>query len=176
MSYDYWKWDKVIPKEYCNVILNSINWDKKIDARINSGEKALEKRKTDIVWEMPLSVIGCIADKYIRIANICAGWDFNITNIDDIQIGKYHSNGFYDWHIDTNKKEDIPRKLSFSMLLNDCSEFEEGKFEFKNLDEQPILEQGTIIVFPSDLLHRVTPVTKGERISAVTWMRGPKFK
>ena len=31
-------------------------------------------------------------------------------------------------------------------------------------------------VFPSFLKHRVTPVTEGERISAVTWMHGTKFK
>ena len=35
--------------------------------------------------------------------------------------------------------------------------------------------KGTIIVFPSMLLHKVTPVTKGIRHSLVQWFSGPDF-
>ncbi len=37
-------------------------------------------------------------------------------------------------------------------------------------------KQGTLIVFPSYTLHEVTPVTKGERNSLVTWVTGKPFK
>jgi len=33
-----------------------------------------------------------------------------------------------------------------------------------------------IIVFPSDMEHRVAPVTKGIRYSLVVWFLGPPFK
>ena len=36
--------------------------------------------------------------------------------------------------------------------------------------------QGTIIVFPSMLPHRVTPVTEGVRYSLVQWFSGPDFR
>ena len=36
--------------------------------------------------------------------------------------------------------------------------------------------QGTIIIFPSMLQHRVTPVTNGTRYSLVQWFSGPNFK
>lgn len=36
-------------------------------------------------------------------------------------------------------------------------------------------EKGTVIIFPSYLLHRVTPVTKGIRRSLVLWIEGPAF-
>jgi len=179
MSYTYWKWDKAIPQEYCKAILKNIDWEKaetgKIKQKTTKAQLA-KKRKTDIVWEDPLSVIGCIADKYIRSANIFAGWNFDLTQIENIQIGKYYHGGFYNWHIDCPAQDENPRKLSFSMLLNDPFEFEGGKLEFKNLKEQPKMEQGSIIVFPSFCTHRVTPVTAGERYSAVTWMRGANFK
>jgi PKHD-type hydroxylase len=35
--------------------------------------------------------------------------------------------------------------------------------------------QGTIIVFPSALFHRVTPVKRGRRYSLVQWYSGPDF-
>ena len=37
-------------------------------------------------------------------------------------------------------------------------------------------KRGTIILFPSTLLHEVTPITSGTRISLVTWVHGPKFR
>jgi predicted 2-oxoglutarate/Fe(II)-dependent dioxygenase YbiX len=37
-------------------------------------------------------------------------------------------------------------------------------------------EKGTILVFPSYMVHGVEPVTKGIRYSCVTWFLGPYFK
>ena len=37
-------------------------------------------------------------------------------------------------------------------------------------------EQGTLIIFPSYILHEVKPVTKGERNSLVAWVTGKQFK
>ena len=37
-------------------------------------------------------------------------------------------------------------------------------------------KQGTLIMFPSYVLHEVKPVTKGERNSLVTWVTGNQFK
>ena len=36
--------------------------------------------------------------------------------------------------------------------------------------------QGTVFCFPSYMLHRVTPVTKGVRKSFVLWLGGSSFK
>jgi PKHD-type hydroxylase len=178
MSYTYWKWDKVIPKKYCELIIKSAAWEKQEIAKVVGNKSGVDpkKRKTDIVWEPPLSVVGCIADRHIRAANISGGWNYEITNTEHIQIGKYYHGGFYGWHADDPVIQENPRKLSFTLLLNDPKEFEGGKFEFKGLKEQPVLEQGSIIVFPSVLEHRVTPVTEGVRYSAVTWMHGPNFR
>lgn len=174
--YLFWKWDKQIPKEYCNLIVKNSTAKNFTDARIDNGVLDKKIRNTDMFWADHTSVIGCIAEKYIRMANVSAGWNYDLSATENIQIGKYHSGGFYGWHVDEAITTEHPRKLSFSLLLNDSSEFSGGKFEFKKMKEQPVLEQGSIIVFPSVLEHRVTPVTEGVRYSAVTWMRGPNFK
>jgi len=36
-------------------------------------------------------------------------------------------------------------------------------------------EKGTIICFPSYIIHRVSKVTKGQRRSLVLWIHGPPF-
>jgi PKHD-type hydroxylase len=72
------------------------------------------------------------------------------------------------------------RKLSLIIQLTDPSEYEGGDFQFDSDIPQPdpaeIKQRGTVIVFPSFLRHRVTPVTSGVRRSLVSWVEGPKFR
>jgi PKHD-type hydroxylase len=72
----------------------------------------------------------------------------------------------------------LVRKLSLSLLLND--DFEGGEFHINQGNEkQPIIvptKKGRAILFPSFMIHRVTPVTKGIRRSLVVWVLGPKFQ
>ena len=37
-------------------------------------------------------------------------------------------------------------------------------------------EMGAAISVPSDILHRVIPVTRGRRYSMVAWIHGPPFR
>jgi PKHD-type hydroxylase len=65
------------------------------------------------------------------------------------------------------------------MLLSDPSEFEGGELQVKPYsDEVQTLEikKGRAWFFPSYMLHKVTPVTKGTRRSLVLWVGGPAFK
>jgi PKHD-type hydroxylase len=66
------------------------------------------------------------------------------------------------------------------MFLNDPSEYKGGKFQFNEGTEKAALDvpqvKGRMILFPSFMIHRVTPVTKGIRKSLVAWVLGPKFR
>lgn len=181
--FDYWLWDNALPKWFCEEQIKNIDWNKKTFGQIKYKNDDIvneEKRITDVVWLDRYSPIGCIANTYISRANDQAGWNLNLTEFGSIQIGKYSSEkkGFYDWHTDDGmrpNKEGKVRKLSVSILLSDSSSFEGGNFEFKDFETQPELKQGSIIVFPSQLEHRVKPVISGTRYSAVTWAKGPAF-
>ena len=36
--------------------------------------------------------------------------------------------------------------------------------------------QGSVLVFPSYLVHRVSEITKGTRRSLVNWIEGPRWR
>jgi len=119
--------------------------------------------------------------KYITIAN--KTYNFNLSMInDDIQFSIYRStqNGNYSWHDDiiSNNNFNTIRKLSLSVQLSNEDEYEGGELEIVSAPENFIApkKKGTIILFPSFLVHRVKPVTKGNRISLVLWIDGPPFK
>jgi PKHD-type hydroxylase len=71
------------------------------------------------------------------------------------------------------------RKLSISIQLTDPEEYEGGELKLYDGEEEGVLmdkTQGTLIIFPSYVLHEVMPVTKGTRNSLVTWVTGKQFK
>ena len=73
------------------------------------------------------------------------------------------------------------RKISVSAILND--DYEGGEMRFRTLHENSEVKEtvikpqmGDLIIFPSFIDHKVSPVTKGVRYSVVAWFGGPPFK
>jgi PKHD-type hydroxylase len=98
---------------------------------------------------------------------------------EDIQIARYDAGeaAFFTWHADT-VPSDMTRKISISIPLNEPAEYEGGLLELhqgSNIAHPP-QHAGVPIIFPSWLIHRVTPVTRGSRYSLVAWVRGPNWR
>lgn len=171
-----------VPKALCKWILATSPLNYTNDARVAGGEDGQishELRKTEVVFVPSLSTVGCVLQQHIRDANIRSGWNFDILYSEDIQIGRYVDGGHYDWHVDSfpPNEHNMQRKLTAVLFLSDPNSFEGGDFELKAAPDIPARpQQGDIIIFPSVLEHRVTPVTEGERYTAVCWMLGPAFR
>lgn len=128
----------------------------------------------------------------IKEANIISNWNLSITGHESMQFTKYDKGQFYDWHydcwIDPYKNNTI-RKLSVTVCLSDENDFEGGDLEFALQDNnakkplkkiyricKEVRKKGSLVVFPSFLWHRVTPVIKGTRYSLVIWSTGEPYK
>ena len=83
----------------------------------------------------------------------------------------------YGKHID-RAFEILIRKLSLSIQLTNPKDYEGGELYLYEDEKGTEMkkEQGTLILFPSYILHEVKPVTKGERNSLVSWVTGKQFK
>lgn len=96
----------------------------------------------------------------------------------ELQLTRYSEGDFFDWHLDFGAGEISARKLSITVQLSDPDEYEGGDLQF--MINQKIVnaprEKGTIVIFPSFIIHRVTPITKGIRQSIVGWVSGPPFR
>jgi len=118
----------------------------------------------DRIWQMVLAV-----NKIYKI---------NIDSFELAQIAYYdeEDSGHFDWHSD-NGPTSMRRKISISIPLNDPSEYEGGDIQFNAGGKilAPPQVQGKLIIFPSWVVHRVTPVTKGRRYSMVIWIHGPRW-
>lgn len=140
-------------------------------------------RSSEIRWMTPEPDVSGLLWHFANTANRNA-FGFDISYLQDIQYTTYHAtqNGKYDWHHDTfwGNPTSFDRKISIVVQLSDPRDYEGGDFEidpqYQALPAEEIRTKGAVIVFPSFIRHRVTPVTKGVRRSLVCWVEGPKFR
>tara|TARA_R110000851_G_scaffold53311_4_gene126455 strand:+ start:353 stop:958 length:606 start_codon:yes stop_codon:yes gene_type:complete len=109
-------------------------------------------------------------------------YKFDLTGMrEDFQYTIYPKDaGHYDWHMDIGGPGIMTqRKLSITIELTEHGVDYEGGLLQANLGNGLMdLPQGagTAVLFPSFFVHRVTPVTKGERKSIVLWVGGNHYK
>lgn len=113
-----------------------------------------------------------LRDVMIR-ANVAAGWRFELSGVEPLQLAEYGEGDEYGWHLDIGPGAASLRKLSATVQLSDPDDYEGGALEIWGTDaiDRAI---GSAVVFPSYLVHRVLPVTRGVRRSLVAWMTGEK--
>jgi len=87
------------------------------------------------------------------------------------RIASYKDGGHYGWHVDKALMNGLRTDLSFTLMLS--GDYEGGNLEFDTgISKHSIqLQPGEMIVYPTGVLHQVTPVTKGERLCIVGWIQ-----
>lgn len=172
----------LLSPEQCLDIVDLFSVDEAVTAMIGESKENSRIRDT-LIHPIPQDedsqyLFELIADRVGR-ANMVE-FDFNISGIfTDLQLLQYNEGGHYDWHIDLGPYEAAYRKLSVVIQISDPEDYEGGEVLFKAGDKEHVLpkDQGLIAVFPSYILHKVNPVTKGTRYSLVAWVQGhERFK
>jgi PKHD-type hydroxylase len=134
--------------------------------------------ESDWIFDILEYIANTVNDKYFQ---------FDLIGFDRFQYTVYNQPGaHYTYHSDmafgpvVADELKTPRKLSFSLILSDNSEYQGGDFEVVSNDvKTPIIipqQKGQVIAFPSYITHRITPLISGVRKSIVVWAVGPKFK
>ena len=96
-------------------------------------------------------------------------WDMLLYNVYSGDV-----KGKYGEHIDSSRDWTFDTKLTF--LLNLSPDEYEGGDLVVNKTITDFRKPGSAILFKSHLIHEVTPVTKGERITLTYFINGPKFQ
>ena len=153
------------------------------DALILAAESPdLNYRKSRIGWLTNIPEHDWLYDKLMEMViqanNVL--WKFDLhSTFDDIQYTEYlGGGGHYDYHLDLGPGSASFRKVSVVVQLSDPTEYEGGQLQIlkgRDVETMPS-NKGAVIIFPSYLLHRVTPVTSGLRRSLVMWMGGTHYR
>lgn len=148
-----------------------------VDGAASAGYRA-RRVKHNLQMEKETAAAGAAKQRVLR-----ALWENamvrDATLPRDIQtplINRYEPGMEYGWHVDNalmggahGRRTDA----SVTVFISDPREYDGGELLIQNAggDEQAIkLPAGAAVVYPSGALHRVAPVTRGERLVAVTWI------
>jgi PKHD-type hydroxylase len=156
--------------------------DKATLVGLEQGEEYSRIRVTRTAWIKPGPDTKWIYDRMqalVRTLNDKV-WQFDIRGFsEDFQYTVYQGaeGGHYDWHVDQGGLSKV-RKLSMSLQLTDDAAYEGCDLQLHGTNhiETAPRARGTLIAFPSYVLHRVTPITRGTRKSLVVWTTGPRFR
>lgn len=119
-------------------------------------------------------------------ANESMGWRYELTGVESLQLGLYHPGDHHDWHMDTLSHGEQVRKLTVIVQLDPPDAYTDGDLQLLRfgvdrpdplaLPTEVLRQRGTVVVFPSFLLHRVASVSSGQRRTLVAWVLGPRFR
>jgi PKHD-type hydroxylase len=172
-------WNDAFSKEECQTII-SIAKNKGLIKGTTKGD-VKNVRDSKISWLYPTDGMDWV---FRRVTDIVLNlnerfFQFDLFGLNEgFQFTNYEApSGKYGKHVDRGMNMPV-RKLSISIQLTNPDEYEGGELYLYDADKGNLMDktQGTLILFPSYVLHEVMPVTKGERNSLVTWVTGKQFK
>ncbi|HYG25692.1 MAG TPA: Fe2+-dependent dioxygenase [Caulobacteraceae bacterium] len=90
-----------------------------------------------------------------------------------VVFSRYLGGDAYGFHVDDPVMAGMRTDLSFTLFLAEPETYEGGALLIDGLDgEREVkLPAGSLVLYPTGALHRVTPVTSGERLAAVGWIQ-----
>lgn len=181
MAFTYTIVSKFLTKEECNEILNFSLNELKLEPSqiINSymdGNINTNIRKSNQVFFPYYTKFPFLVEKMSKLLNEyinVKGFDLDYKD-SQFQFTQYNSGDHFSWHKDVvgNKIIDYDRYCSLVIQLND--EYIDGDLQIKdNKNETLTIEKGTgnLILFLSNIEHRVIPVKSGTRYTLVNWVK-----
>lgn len=192
----YRAWPRELPAELCGLVVDLGNRLTAVkatitDDRATDGKRLDEEiRRTEVgFWDETHWINGLLAH-YAALANREA-WNLDFSFMPGVQYATYTEASFFQWHIDELPQPygnlsptrwiGLNRKLSVIVNLSDPQAYEGGDVQLRDRLGNPLAidgvrERGTVLVFPANVAHTVTPVTSGVRNSLVGWCLGPLLR
>ena len=177
IMHNYFSYNNVFTKEECNDIVNySNNYIENHTSNIEINMKMcylLPNEKNNFIYER---IRKLVIETNIKI------WNYNLYDFGEpIKFLEYNekNNSHFKIHNDIGIEQGWQtfRKLTIIVQLTDENTYEGCELMIQNGDKlvNTNKNQGSIIIFPSFMMHQVTPIKKGIRNSLVLWAYGPPF-
>ena len=175
---------KALSDEFCDDVISLSNNYESEKGYVGHGQKGIidkNARLSDVKFLDPGKEQHIIQPIWnlVQLANT-QSFGVDLYGCFVLQFTSYKKGHFYRPHIDVSWKKDhdapkADRKLSVSILLNDPSEFAGGDLIIEG-DKIEMKERGAMVGFPAYMYHEVTKVTRGTRLSLVSWIDGPEWR
>ncbi len=143
----------------------------------NITKQTRKWRKSRIAWIHPIK-----ENMWMFKRIICEFREYpEAVDMQSLQYTIYNRGGHYNWHVDrsTNEKDPIAKRrvVAGVIQLSKPEEYNGGDLYlkvpndemFELVEEKVEREYGKLVIFPANMLHKVSKVTRGIRRSLVFW-------
>lgn len=180
-EHPFTSWNDAFSKEEIEKIIELGESLLPTDAKVGSGLNT-EYRRSKTSWIQLNNETEWIFSRLGHIVSSLNGqfYGFDLHGfVEGLQYTVYSEEdaGCYDWHLDWGSNTP-QRKLSIVTQLSEPDEYDGGDLEIMTSKNPDVVDRcaGRSVVFPSFVLHRVTPVTRGTRKTLVAWICGNQFR
>jgi predicted 2-oxoglutarate/Fe(II)-dependent dioxygenase YbiX len=160
-----------LSKNLIDKILKSSSNKKENDSKVGSNVNKTKKIRKDIFFSVSESKL-LDNDIFLKVKNIVNdNFNIQLDYRETYKIGTYNSDekGFYIPHTDTQGGLEH-RQISIVICLTSKDDYEGGIFKFIDLKKEFKFSVGDAIIFKSNLLHGVEPITSGKRQVLISFM------
>ena len=93
--------------------------------------------------------------------------------LSELLFSRYEPGMHYGSHVDDALMDGMRTDVAFTLFLCDPASYDGGELTIESAAGEDAfkLEAGSLIAYPATSLHRVTDVTRGQRLAAVGWAR-----
>jgi predicted 2-oxoglutarate/Fe(II)-dependent dioxygenase YbiX len=174
ISDNIYVFEKFLSTEECDFILNKCKAELTLSPATVYDDKAKNgnsktNRKSSVGWISDLGFLNKRLTTKLRESFRINGME--VTRLGQYQFTEYKESDYFDWHTDSTDIVYTDRFTSIVIQLND--KYTGGILEIKNIKGESVSIEnkiGTLYMFSSRLVHRVTPVEEGIRYSLVNWV------
>jgi PKHD-type hydroxylase len=168
----------------CDRLLEALAGAPSRDAGLVRQARDHNIRRADLIWLDDVPGTDWVMERMIdlvRVANRDV-FDFDVSEFaESPQVARYGAEreGHFDWHSDVGEGRLAERrKLTVVVQLSPPDAYEGGDLDLMPGAGKRTADRarGTATIFPAFVLHRVTPVTRGERHSLTVWCHGAPFR
>lgn len=183
--FDYYYWKSKLSELQINNIHNIIEDNFENYQNVNQGASDIRGnfKKSSTVKEIKYKFIEKELKDVIDFAQICNRqfYGYNLYSLSDSIVALYNiysskNKAKYDWHSDISRLNCSDTKLT--LIINLSNKYTGGEFELNSgniVEVKEFSNPGSVIIFKSDILHRVKPVLTGERRTLTIFLDGPKW-
>jgi len=168
----------------CDRIVATTAYMPNDDALLVGSNRDHNIRNAELVWMDDVGDMSWVMTRLIEVVRSSNKdqFDFDVREFaESPQIASYEATkgGHFAWHSDIGDGFAAgKRKLTLVLQLSKPDTYDGGDLEIR--PSAHILSanraQGSVSVFPSFVLHQVTPIKRGIRRSLTVWAHGPAFR